>query len=79
MDEAKDCPRCGSWSTRFHLADKNLLKDAKFVLEAGAKIKARNPMAAGIMMGASGSLLLADRMGLIKVYLCHKCHHPFVP
>lgn len=76
--ESMACPRCGGYSVRLHLAHKSVLEDAKTIVKL-AEFKKSNPVAAGFAMGASGSMLLADRLGLLKIYLCPSCNHPFSP
>jgi hypothetical protein len=46
-------------------------------LQKLSKLAKSNPVVAGAVMGASGSIMLADRLGLIKIYVCRNCRHPF--
>jgi hypothetical protein len=55
-----------------------VLKDAKLIADL-SKLAKTNPLAGGVAMGATAAMLLADRTGLIKIYVCRNCHHPFTP
>jgi predicted amidohydrolase YtcJ len=74
--DQRACPRCGAVGWRLHLSDEKVTKDMA-TLKKLSQLAKNNPMVAGAVMGASGSIMLADRLGLIKIYVCRNCHHPF--
>lgn len=73
MDPMKTCPRCPGMAHRIRLSDKEISKN-HHLMELLRELGRKNPVA----MGVTGGIFVADRLGLVKVYLCQKCHHPFV-